>query len=47
MDTLGIVFLKDRNMNAMILLYLIGIIFGIGFIIWMKTPKGKKWLANL
>lgn len=34
-------------MDFMIFLYLIGIVFGIGFILWMKPPKGKKWLESL
>ena len=34
-------------MNYLITLFLICMLFGIGFIIWMKSKPGKKWLANL
>lgn len=37
----------SQNMEALTLVYAAAAIFGIGFLIWMKTPSGKKWLSSL
>lgn len=34
-------------MDFFIALFLICMVFGIGFIIWLKSKPGKKWLASL
>lgn len=34
-------------MDFFIALFLSCMVFGIGFIIWMKSKPGKKWLASL
>lgn len=34
-------------MEALITLFSVMVVFGIGFLIWMNTKAGKKWLANL
>ena len=34
-------------MNYLIGVFVICMVFGIGFIIWMKSKPGKKWLASL
>lgn len=34
-------------MNTLTLIYVICIIYGIGMLLWMKTERGKKWLAEL
>ena len=34
-------------MEMLGLTYLVGIIIGGGFLIWLNTKSGKKWLANL
>ncbi|ADY35140.1 hypothetical protein Bacsa_0544 [Phocaeicola salanitronis DSM 18170] len=34
-------------MDFLIILFSICLVIGIGILIWFRTPKGKKWLANL
>lgn len=34
-------------MDALIFLFSVMLLFGIGFLLWMNTKAGKKWLANL
>lgn len=34
-------------MNGLGFIFLICCIFGACFLLWMKTPNGKKWLENL
>jgi len=34
-------------MDYLIALFIICMVFGIAFIIWMKSKPGKKWLASL
>lgn len=34
-------------MEGLAFFYLLMCIFGGCFILWMKTPKGKKWLEEL
>ena len=34
-------------MDFLIILFSVMCVIGIGILIWLKTPNGKKWLANL
>ena len=34
-------------MEALIILFSVMSVIGIGILIWFKTPNGKKWLADL
>lgn len=34
-------------MDFMIMLFSVCLVIGIGFLAWLKTKNGKKWLANL
>lgn len=34
-------------MEALIILFSVMGVIGIGILIWFKTPNGKKWLADL
>lgn len=34
-------------MDGLGYIFLTCCIFGIGFLLWMRTPKGKKWLNDL
>lgn len=34
-------------MDMLSMLYLICLIFGVGFLLWMRTKAGKKWLKDL
>ena len=34
-------------MEALIVIFILIIAFGIGFIIWMNSKSGKNWLKNL
>ena len=38
---------KDIIMEALIVIFIFIIAFGIGFIIWMNSKPGKDWLKNL
>lgn len=34
-------------MDGLGLVLVISLVLGISILIWLKTPKGKKWLASL
>ncbi len=34
-------------MDALIFLFSAMLVFGIGFLLWMNTKAGKKWLSDL
>lgn len=34
-------------MFGLILVYFVGAAFGVGFLIWLYTKNGKKWLKSL
>lgn len=34
-------------MNGLTIIFLVAAVFGIGFLLWMKTKSGKKWLNSL
>lgn len=34
-------------MNGLTIVFGLSTIVGLGILIWMKTPSGKKWLASL
>jgi len=34
-------------MDMLSLVYTISVVVGGGFLVWLNTKSGKKWLANL
>lgn len=34
-------------MEALILLFSIALVIGVGVLIWLNTRNGRKWLASL
>lgn len=34
-------------MDYMTIFFLVVLVCAVAFILWMKTPGGKKWLASL
>lgn len=38
---------KEEAMNILGMILVITMIVSVGILLWMKTPRGKKWLASL
>jgi len=39
--------LHEKRMEALITLFAVLAIVGVGIAIWINTKPGKRWLANL
>lgn len=37
----------EISLEPLLILFVVLDVIGIGILIWMKTPAGKKWLKNL
>ena len=37
----------EVSLEPLLILFIAMNVVGIGILVWMKTPAGKKWLKNL